>query len=333
MTDVPRLLSIGELSRASGISVSALRFYDRTGVLAPADVEPATGYRRYLPSQVAQARLLAGMRRVQMPVAEMAAALEAVRTGDVGTADDLLTAHLDRLETGLQQARAQVAQLRAAVADGTPPLPEDAPVAGVPAATLLANLAAVRHAVSTDPDLPALQGVLVEVGDGLTLVATDRYRMVVAGPWRRSSINTTPGSVLLPAEEADRLASWLRGRDCSLEVSVEDDHLVVSADDDELRLTGMDEPYPDYRAVLDHGGADRPVDGAALQAALAGTDRLVDLDGLTVDRDYLWQAVGAVPDGRVMLPAEGVLAPLVVRSPDEDDVLALVMPVLRQEQP
>src|SRR5690606_26064447 len=119
-------------------------------------------------------------------------ALEAVRAGDVGTADDLLAAHLDRLETGLEQARTQVAQLRAAVADGTPPPEDEAPVAGVPAATLLANLAAVRHAVGADPDLPALQGVLVEVGDGLTLVATDRYRMVVAGPWRRTSASTVP---------------------------------------------------------------------------------------------------------------------------------------------
>jgi hypothetical protein len=37
------LLGIGELSRTSGLSVSALRFYDREGVLAPAEVDPLTG--------------------------------------------------------------------------------------------------------------------------------------------------------------------------------------------------------------------------------------------------------------------------------------------------
>ena len=36
------LLSIGELARASGLTVSALRFYDRRGVLAPALVDPGT---------------------------------------------------------------------------------------------------------------------------------------------------------------------------------------------------------------------------------------------------------------------------------------------------
>jgi len=38
---------IGEVARASGLSVSALRFYDGAGVLVPAEVDPATGYRRY----------------------------------------------------------------------------------------------------------------------------------------------------------------------------------------------------------------------------------------------------------------------------------------------
>lgn len=33
------LLGIGELARASGLTVSALRFYDREGVLTPAVVD------------------------------------------------------------------------------------------------------------------------------------------------------------------------------------------------------------------------------------------------------------------------------------------------------
>ncbi|CAN5787601.1 hypothetical protein BH24ACT8_BH24ACT8_24860 [soil metagenome] len=37
-------LGIGELSRTSGLSVSALRFYDREGVLAPAE-EPRSSFR------------------------------------------------------------------------------------------------------------------------------------------------------------------------------------------------------------------------------------------------------------------------------------------------
>jgi hypothetical protein len=37
-------LSIGEVARASGLPVSALRFYDGAGVLVPASVDPRTGY-------------------------------------------------------------------------------------------------------------------------------------------------------------------------------------------------------------------------------------------------------------------------------------------------
>src|SRR4051794_41580563 len=65
---------IGEVARASGLAVSALRFYDRAGVLVPAEVDPVTGYRRYSGEQVRAARLIAGLRRVGLPVAEIAEA-------------------------------------------------------------------------------------------------------------------------------------------------------------------------------------------------------------------------------------------------------------------
>ncbi|MEV1147256.1 MerR family transcriptional regulator, partial [Micromonospora sp. NPDC049799] len=67
--------SIGELARASGLTVSALRFYDSAGVLVPALVDPVTGYRWYTDDQVRPARLVAGLRRVGMPVAGIAAAV------------------------------------------------------------------------------------------------------------------------------------------------------------------------------------------------------------------------------------------------------------------
>ncbi|NED97664.1 MerR family DNA-binding transcriptional regulator [Phytoactinopolyspora alkaliphila] len=51
---------IGQMARASGLSVSALRFYDRAGVLVSAVTDPGSGYRRYAPDQVHAARLVAG---------------------------------------------------------------------------------------------------------------------------------------------------------------------------------------------------------------------------------------------------------------------------------
>lgn len=41
------LLTIGEFSRATRLSVKALRFYDEKGVLRPVWVDEATGYRHY----------------------------------------------------------------------------------------------------------------------------------------------------------------------------------------------------------------------------------------------------------------------------------------------
>lgn len=63
--------SIGEMARDSGLSVSALRFYDRGGVLVPTWVDPVSGYRWYGPGQLDEARLLARLRRAAMPLADI----------------------------------------------------------------------------------------------------------------------------------------------------------------------------------------------------------------------------------------------------------------------
>jgi len=63
------LLSTGEFARASGLSRKALRLYDELGLLPPAQVDPATGYRFYDPAQLEQARLVAWLRRLGMPLA------------------------------------------------------------------------------------------------------------------------------------------------------------------------------------------------------------------------------------------------------------------------
>ena len=45
-------LKIGEFAAFCNISVPALRLYDRMGLLKPASVDPATGYRYYDPDQI-----------------------------------------------------------------------------------------------------------------------------------------------------------------------------------------------------------------------------------------------------------------------------------------
>jgi DNA-binding transcriptional MerR regulator len=147
---------IGEVARASGLSVSALRFYDGAGVLAPAEVDPATGYRRYADRQVRAARLIAGLRRVGMPVAEIARAVRDL--DDPGAVRRRLDGHRQRLEDGLADAKRELLRIHALL-----DLEENLMTRiTLPAAALAATLDAVRFAAATDPSVPTLGGVLFE---------------------------------------------------------------------------------------------------------------------------------------------------------------------------
>lgn len=63
------LMSIGRFARRTGLSVGALRHYAALGLLPPARVDPATGYRYYHPDQVEPARLVAALRDLEVPLA------------------------------------------------------------------------------------------------------------------------------------------------------------------------------------------------------------------------------------------------------------------------
>lgn len=70
------LLSISEFARLTRLSAKALRRYDDLGLLRPAKVDAHNGYRWYEPGQAGRARLIALLRRVDLPLARIAALLE-----------------------------------------------------------------------------------------------------------------------------------------------------------------------------------------------------------------------------------------------------------------
>lgn len=78
------LLTIGDFARASGLSHKALRLYDDLGLLVPAYVDPASGYRFYGPGQLDRAVLVGSLRRLGMPLARIA---EVVGLGPADAAD------------------------------------------------------------------------------------------------------------------------------------------------------------------------------------------------------------------------------------------------------
>lgn len=69
------LLTIGRFARSSGLSIGALRHYDELDLLRPAWTDPATGYRYYAPGQLEDARLVARLRALEVPLEEIRAVL------------------------------------------------------------------------------------------------------------------------------------------------------------------------------------------------------------------------------------------------------------------
>jgi DNA-binding transcriptional MerR regulator len=67
------VLSIGEFSKVTGLTVKALRFYHEEGILVPRYVDRATGYRSYEEGQIETARLISHLRGLEFPVAEIKA--------------------------------------------------------------------------------------------------------------------------------------------------------------------------------------------------------------------------------------------------------------------
>lgn len=68
---LPALLLIGQFSKLSGLSCRMLRFYAEQHILVPAYTDPQTGYRRYLSSQLVEARFLLRLRGADFSVEDI----------------------------------------------------------------------------------------------------------------------------------------------------------------------------------------------------------------------------------------------------------------------
>ena len=64
-------MNIGEFARRSGLSANALRLYDELGLLRPASVDRGSGYRWYAAGQLDNARLVASLRQIGVPLAQI----------------------------------------------------------------------------------------------------------------------------------------------------------------------------------------------------------------------------------------------------------------------
>jgi DNA-binding transcriptional MerR regulator len=97
-------VSIGEFARRSRLSVKALRLYDELGVLVPARVDEASGYRYYDIAQLEAARLVAMLRQLDVPLAE----IKELLASDPADAAERIAAHWRKAES-VHDARRELA--------------------------------------------------------------------------------------------------------------------------------------------------------------------------------------------------------------------------------
>ena len=103
------LVSIGDFSRMTHLSVKALRFYHDQGLLEPAWIDRATGYRYYEAAQVPVAQVIRRFRDLDMPLVQVKAVLQAP---DLETRTKEIIAHLTAMESKLAELQMSVASLR-----------------------------------------------------------------------------------------------------------------------------------------------------------------------------------------------------------------------------
>jgi len=113
---------VGDLARRAGLTAKAVRHYDRIGLLRPHLVDDA-GYRWYSPSQVADARHIAVLRSVDVPLQEIGEYL-----ADPTTLGAILATQRRRLDARLERVRGQRHILDHLHTDGLEfPMPETDP--------------------------------------------------------------------------------------------------------------------------------------------------------------------------------------------------------------
>lgn len=112
MTDP--LLSISVFGRRCRLSMKALRLYDRLGLLVPAEVDERSGYRWYRESQLETARLVAMLRRLDMPLAQVGEVISAPGP----KAAELIATFWEAAERRVASQRELAAHLRLTLSGG-----------------------------------------------------------------------------------------------------------------------------------------------------------------------------------------------------------------------
>jgi DNA-binding transcriptional MerR regulator len=117
---MPAELSSGDLSRATGCTVRAIRFYEEQGLLAPSLLSRGR-HRRYGAAHLERLHLIADLRELGLPLQEIRRVLE-LRAGCTSSAEftgrfrDLLRSQVEHARRRLDRLRRLKRELEAALA-------------------------------------------------------------------------------------------------------------------------------------------------------------------------------------------------------------------------
>ncbi|OZD03916.1 hypothetical protein CH275_16135 [Rhodococcus sp. 06-235-1A] len=334
MTDSDEeFLTIGVFARTSGLTPSALRFYDDCGLLVPASIDAKSGYRYYTRAQSKRANIIRQLREIGMPLDKVASALD----GDGAAAVEIVDRHVEDLAAHARAAAEAAVSIRRL-------FDETYCTATVSVAEFASAVAQVSSAAGTSDDFPVLRGVLIEVdGSSVTLTATDRYRLST----RSLVAQCSPGAAWSRIASVGSLGSVTATG--TLVLTATDDSMVIDSDGARATVDPVDGEFPDWRTIMDGlaptvtrvvlqrdfvplgGGTLRieagpngvRVGGVAIPAQVTGSESVVFFDAAVLQA-AVESAVG--PD--LMLDIAAPDHPMLVRSAVDGALTTLVMPVL-----
>jgi len=173
MADLERTWKVGELARATGLTIRALHHYDEIGLLVPARTE--SGHRLYGPAEVERLYRVLALRGVGMALDDIAAALH----DDGASLVDTVRRHVAAVERDIAQRR-----------------------------RLLDRLRDMLDALERSPAPPVDE--LIGAVEAMTVVEATIEDIVTREPWEGAWEMTAPHIVLLAEAGGDRvLPIWI----------------------------------------------------------------------------------------------------------------------------
>jgi PPM family protein phosphatase len=359
------LMTSGEFARASRLSPKALRLYDELGLLSPAEVDPVTGYRRYAPAQLEQARLVAWLRRLGMPLVRIRAMIAMPRPeaaanlaaywrqaeAEQSAKRDLATfliGYLSGRGTSMSDNHQPLAiryavrsdiglqrDLNEDAAYASPRLLAIADGMGGHAAGEVASAAVIDALRPLDTEIPA--GELLDALDHAVRTAGSRLRDIAAGDPSLADMGTTltalvvSGSQLGLVHIGDSRAYLLRAGEC---YQITHDHTMVQSLLDDGKIT-TDEvaSHPQRSLILRALIANHEYDAdLQLREVQAGDRYLLSSDGLheVVDADAIATVLRTVADAD---QAATDLIALAIAGGGPDNITCIVADVLPAHVP